>query len=366
MKQLVCEMCGGTDLLKQEGVFVCQTCGTKYSVEEAKKMMIEGNVDVSGSTVKVDNADRLENLYQIARRAKDDNNSENAAKYYDMILVDDPSSWEASFYVVYFKAMECKIAQISSAAVSLENCLDSVLNLINKYVVERTDKISAVSEVVFRSILAANMLSGGAKSHYDGISYDIKSNYTQEYINNVCAARDICYTCGNIIDKMFSGDNEIAKKAVDAWKAGIKIHEGVMSYFSSVTSNKAIVTSYVEKIGKYDSNYAYGEKKKSIESEISSLKAQEKNIQNRKITSKTGPLVGGIFFVVLGFVFMAMSDGDGFIIGIAIFEIVVGGLMVLGGSATSSVKSQRESQQRDLEAVREIISAKEKELANLK
>ena len=59
MKQLTCEMCGSTDLLKQDGVFVCQSCGCKYSVEEAKKMMIEGTVDVSGSTVKVDNTDKL-------------------------------------------------------------------------------------------------------------------------------------------------------------------------------------------------------------------------------------------------------------------------------------------------------------------
>ena len=41
MKQLTCEMCGSTELMKQDGVFVCQTCGTKYSVEEAKKMMVE-------------------------------------------------------------------------------------------------------------------------------------------------------------------------------------------------------------------------------------------------------------------------------------------------------------------------------------
>ena len=46
MKQLTCQMCGSTDLMKQNGVFVCQTCGMKYSVEEAKKMMIEGTVDV--------------------------------------------------------------------------------------------------------------------------------------------------------------------------------------------------------------------------------------------------------------------------------------------------------------------------------
>ena len=41
MKAIVCEMCGGNDLVKQEGVFVCQSCGTKYSVEEAKKLMVE-------------------------------------------------------------------------------------------------------------------------------------------------------------------------------------------------------------------------------------------------------------------------------------------------------------------------------------
>ena len=29
MKQLTCEMCGGTDLVKDGGVFICQTCGCK-------------------------------------------------------------------------------------------------------------------------------------------------------------------------------------------------------------------------------------------------------------------------------------------------------------------------------------------------
>lgn len=41
MKQLTCEMCEGTNLIKIDGSFTCQSCGTKYSVEEAKKMMLE-------------------------------------------------------------------------------------------------------------------------------------------------------------------------------------------------------------------------------------------------------------------------------------------------------------------------------------
>lgn len=41
MKRLQCEMCGSTDLVKENGFFVCQSCMCKYTVEEAKKMMMK-------------------------------------------------------------------------------------------------------------------------------------------------------------------------------------------------------------------------------------------------------------------------------------------------------------------------------------
>lgn len=94
MKQLTCEMCGSTDLLKQEGVFVCQTCGTKYSVEEAKKMMIEGTVNVSG-TVKVDNTDKIENYLEMARSAYEAGNKREAEAYCNRIIEIEPQNYEA-------------------------------------------------------------------------------------------------------------------------------------------------------------------------------------------------------------------------------------------------------------------------------
>lgn len=39
MKALRCEMCGDTNLLKTDGMFVCQSCGCKYTVDEAKKCL---------------------------------------------------------------------------------------------------------------------------------------------------------------------------------------------------------------------------------------------------------------------------------------------------------------------------------------
>ena len=50
LKALTCEMCGSTDMIKENGVFICQSCGTKYSLEEAKRMMIAGTVNVNVSS----------------------------------------------------------------------------------------------------------------------------------------------------------------------------------------------------------------------------------------------------------------------------------------------------------------------------
>ena len=157
MKALTCEMCGSTNLIKHEGVFECQSCGTKYSVEEAKRMMVEGTVDVTGSTVRVDTSDELKNLYEIARRAKDAENNDNAAKYYDMILIKDPSSWEANYYVVYFKSMGCKIAEIWSASSDMANCQSSVLNLIHDNVTDEVEQQKAIDEILSRNIKITKM-----------------------------------------------------------------------------------------------------------------------------------------------------------------------------------------------------------------
>ncbi len=248
MKALVCEMCNSQDLVKQDGMYVCQSCGTKYTVEEAKKLLVEG-------TVKIDNSEELKNLYQIARRAKDDNNGENAAKYYDMILVKDPTSWEASFYVVYFKATECKIAQIASAAYSVKNCIGTVLNLIKDYVPDLEEQKKDVAEVVLRCSLISSMLFNGAMNHYNGISKDIQQNYNQETLDRLCAARDILYTLGNTIEEKFGDDTALCEAAAEAWKLGIEQHKKSMPLFANKTANHNIILDYAKKINKYDSSY---------------------------------------------------------------------------------------------------------------
>ena len=90
MKQLTCEMFGSTDLMKQDGVFVCQSCGTKYSVEEAKKMMVE-----VGGAVEVKNAAQLENLLNLANSSFESKNYAQAEEFCNQVIAMDDKNYEA-------------------------------------------------------------------------------------------------------------------------------------------------------------------------------------------------------------------------------------------------------------------------------
>lgn len=206
MKQLTCEMCGSTDLMKDGGVFVCQTCGCKYSVEEARKMMVEGTVDVSGSTVKVDTSAKLQNLYTLARRAKDDENFHDAAKYYHEIRLEDPNSWEAAFYGVYFTALDCRIGQIESAARSITNTIDTVSNMIQTHVPKEEQK-EAYTECLLRALLAGRMLFGASKSTYEDSDY---SDARSDFIDRATACMLTAMAAGIAAEEIFK-DYELAQ-----------------------------------------------------------------------------------------------------------------------------------------------------------
>jgi transcription elongation factor Elf1 len=152
MKKLTCEICGSEDFVKQEGVFVCQSCGAKYSVEEAKKMMSEGATEAAGK-VTIDNS-KLDNLYKVARSAREDADTEQAFKLYEQIRLEDPDNWEPIFFIAYFSAINIlkndkqgdsvKVvggsvslggnyrSGIIPAINSIGNCLNRVFSIIEK------------------------------------------------------------------------------------------------------------------------------------------------------------------------------------------------------------------------------------------
>ena len=259
MKRIVCELCGGSNFLKEEGVFVCQDCGCKYSIDEAKRMIVESTEDVPGivnvdssdklknvpDIVNVDSSDKLKNLYTLARRAKEDGNSQNAAKYYEQIVIEDPNSWEAAFYGVYYTAMNCTIGQIASAAVSVDNCIGSTFKLIKEYVAEEDQK-AAYTEVYNKTTELAGVMCNGAIDHYS--KYRSVDSAKSELQQRMSAVLRMMVHLGDQVNSVFD-DKDLA---ILAYKFVLKLAQGAPQYHGLSSSE---VNSIIDRISSIDPSF---------------------------------------------------------------------------------------------------------------
>lgn len=170
MKQLTCEMCGSNDLVKQNGMFVCQTCGTKYSVEEAKKMMVEGTVEVSGS-VKVDQSHLIENFLDMARSAITSGNHVEAEQYCNKVIEMDPNNYRALLYKGTATAWQSTFANIR--IIETINCWHKAYDNCEQ---ENRTEFLSYTDTEFRKIVIAMVKLAGSfvesgVNEYNGNSY---------------------------------------------------------------------------------------------------------------------------------------------------------------------------------------------------
>jgi len=269
MKRLVCEMCGGTDLIKRDGVFVCESCGTKYSVEEARKMMVEGVVSVQG-TVTIDRTEELKKLYQAARNARETSDDESAIRHYESISAKDPDSWEALFYLVVLKTNSIKNSQIASSAINVSNCLPKVFTLIKENIGDEQARKEAVWEVVQQCQETATWLTSASHNFYKsmtkgngvmaltGIFSAISSatstltELSEDTERCVAIANIMCY-CGNYIEEIFGmEDEDYCGYAVWSWKQMMDFHTDYQKVHSTQTLfDNESVSRFTEKIRKY-------------------------------------------------------------------------------------------------------------------
>lgn len=175
MKQMVCEMCGGIDLLKQDGYFVCQSCGTKYTVEEARKMMIEGTVDVQG-TVKVDNSAFVEKYLANARRSFQKEDWEGTERYYNMVEQNDPNNIEAIFYSAYGRAKASLLDNnIAKRTAAFNPLITSVSIIDDQFLPEREgesrETIARMSADIF-AMAESKYIYNTSTNGYGGVTDD--------------------------------------------------------------------------------------------------------------------------------------------------------------------------------------------------
>lgn len=92
MKKMQCEVCGSNEIMKvSDGIFECQSCGVRYSTEEAQKLLVEVTAEV-----KVDHSQEAKNMVKRAKQFEDRGDQEKAKEYYEKALDLDPENEDAT------------------------------------------------------------------------------------------------------------------------------------------------------------------------------------------------------------------------------------------------------------------------------
>ena len=157
MNKLVCEMCGGTNIIKENGVYICENCGVQYSLEAARQML--------GDSVKIDHSEFVEKSLANARRAMAKEDWEEVEKYYNFVEQHEPDNIEAIFYSAYAKVkMSFVESDIFKRKQKFNVLIKSVSVIDDNYNVDKR----AENEIIIRKF-----------------SDDIRNMYSSVFVYNV-------------------------------------------------------------------------------------------------------------------------------------------------------------------------------------
>lgn len=202
-----CTQCGAiVKVDKNQDAAVCEFCGTPFIIEKA---INNYNINIEKATI----GPSLETLYKLARRAKDDNNADEAAKYYDQILLEDPDSWEATFFSRYFKICNYSISNIIPYANSINQSIETPLTLA-KGLSDEGERLMAIAQI---TEYTNNLLS----SMYDSsknflFSHKSATNAYMEYAQRSVACITALVSFGNIEYRLFKDNPDVAKICIVA------------------------------------------------------------------------------------------------------------------------------------------------------
>ncbi len=263
MGTIKCDLCNGTEFVKQDDMFVCQGCGTKYSPEEARKLMSD---DAVSTTVKAENTE-VKNRLLNAKNTYEQSNYAEAYRLYSEVLNIEPDNPTALLYRGASSAWQSSVANMkfgeaaTSAITAISYAKDkfneeefvgflgelcktmavlsfSLYNLADNYVASCQQKIPAYS--VTGAVIKSNTMG------------DVKNTATQKKLSVLLDGFKVLDAiCNNIIpgynyndefcSSLFMFLNQVGKSPVDnSLSFGIAKIENVLAMLEvvNITSDR--------------------------------------------------------------------------------------------------------------------------------
>lgn len=264
MKRVVCEVCGSQNVKKFEEEFVCLECGVSYSVEAARKLLVEVTEDqLANKLERVKNSseskpvekptmdDELKELYGLARRAYSGDNFEAAEKYYYEISRKNPRDWEATFYEAISKAWVCKIRELGIETNRVCGAAKNAIELINLYITDEQERAKAYNAVVSNCIRKATQAFNVSTNWYESCAFYIKYQFVQDYINYAYPSVTLLYTVADMLESKMELSSQLKNNILSAYKTGIEMHNTLLRNLADKDKHRNTIIVYANKLARY-------------------------------------------------------------------------------------------------------------------
>lgn len=194
-----------------------------------------------------------ENKYlKLARAAREEDNSEDAKKFYDMVRVDEPENGEAKFFYQYYSLYEGKNGEIANRFISLSKVLASSVQCIADSADSEDEKLAILKAIVEAYVPMTWSLNRYMNNLTVGSGENRQRVLSNEQIKSACITGVIgVYTLGDTIEKIFGGVPAAMKLAATAWKEGVSLQQKWYAY----DYNGKSAEDYAAKIQKIEPEY---------------------------------------------------------------------------------------------------------------
>ena len=192
----------------------------------------------------------------LARRAREEDNAEDARKYYDMVRTEDPDNVEARFFYAYYRLWDGTKGSSYTDFITFCKSTRSIVEAIANSDYSESDKERMLADMC-ASIKGLPAAMSGIQIDLWKVAPDSeKQKYNAQKKNCEKMGCELLYNFGDAIEVCFADKSNAYPIAVDAWKMAVAVQQ----QYPYCGIDKSLPEKYLPKIKKIDPDYTLPKK----------------------------------------------------------------------------------------------------------